>query len=363
MTAPSNPTTAKRTPLVFEVSDPSLIVETPSAAPAMTPTGHPQAKARTQQDLSSQIDDQDEQAANSPDAAAARRLRPGWLSILVAAAMGLASLAAGLAAARFVSDVLDRSDWIGIAGWSLLIVAALAAIILAMRELVGLMRLSRLAHLRIAAEAALRDRDATAERHLVRRMRRILGARPNLAWAAARFAEHEQDVRDPGDLFALADRELMTPLDTDARRLILSSSKRVSLVTAMSPVAFLAIAFVLLENLRLLRGLATIYGGRPGFIGSVRLARMVFVHILATGGVALTDDLIGQFIGQDLARRLSRRLGEGLFNGALTARIGVAALDICRPLPFVEAKPVRIRDILAELTKRSERAPVESYRR
>lgn len=363
MTAPSDPNSPRRAPLVFEVSDPSLIVETPLVAPAMTPGGRPQDKAGAQQDLPAPGETRDAEAANSPTAAAARRFRPGWLSVLVAAVTGLASLAAGLTFARFVSDVLARSDWIGIAGWSLLGLAALAAFILAMRELVGLMRLDRLAQLRTAAEAALRDRDARAERQIVRRMRRIIGGRPNLAWAAARFAEHEGDVRDPGDLFALADRELMTPLDTEARRLILSSVKRVSLVTAMSPVAFVAIAFVLLENLRLLRGLATVYGGRPGFIGSLRLARMVLLHILATGGVALTDDLIGQFIGQDLARRLSRRLGEGLFNGALTARIGVAALDICRPLPFVEAKPVRIRDILAELTKRTERAPVESYRR
>ena len=120
----------------------------------------------------------------------------------------------------------------------------------------------------------------------------------------------------------------------------------------MSPIAMLAVGFVVVENLRMLRALATLYGGRPGVIGGFKLARMVFVHILATGGIALTDDLIGQFIGQDLARRLSRRLGEGLFNGALTARVGVAALEICRPLPFIEASPVRVRDILGELTRR-----------
>ncbi len=363
MTQPSDPKPARRAPLVFDVTDPSLIVETPSAAPAMTPTGRPPDKEAARRETSAAARTEDDAPANSPDAQAARRFRPGWLSLLVATLTGLVGLAAGLAFASFVSDVLARSDWVGIAGWSLLGLAALAAFVLAMRELVGLMRLGRLAHLRTAAEAALRARDATTERQLVKRMRRIIGGRTNLAWAAARFAEHEQDVRDPGDLFALADRELMAPLDTEARRLILTSAKRVSLVTAMSPVAFLAVAFVLLENLRLLRGLATVYGGRPGFVGSLRLARMVFVHILATGGVALTDDLIGQFIGQDLARRLSRRLGEGLFNGALTARIGVAALDICRPLPFVEAKPVRIRDILAELTRRTERPPAESYRR
>ena len=78
---------------------------------------------------------------------------------------------------------------------------------------------------------------------------------------------------------------------------------------------------------------------------------MVFTHIVATGGIAMTDDLLGQFLGQDLLRRLSRRLGEGAFNGALTARIGVTALEVIRPLPFLAAKPPRVRDVLAEALK------------
>jgi putative membrane protein len=110
----------------------------------------------------------------------------------------------------------------------------------------------------------------------------------------------------------------------------------------------IAVTYVLIENLHLLRTLATLYGARPGSIGVVRLARMVFVHIVATGGVAMTDDLLGQFLGQDLLRRLSRRLGEGAFNGALTARIGVTAIDVIRPLPFLATRPPRVRNILAE---------------
>ena len=86
-------------------------------------------------------------------------------------------------------------------------------------------------------------------------------------------------------------------------------------------------------------------------MASLRLGRMVFTHIVATGGLAMTDDLLGQFLGQDLLRRLSRRLGEGAFNGALTARVGVTALAAIRPLPFLIAKPPRLRDILAEALK------------
>jgi putative membrane protein len=107
----------------------------------------------------------------------------------------------------------------------------------------------------------------------------------------------------------------------------------------------------------MLRATATLYGGRPGLIGAIRLGRMVVGHLIATGGLALTDDLLGQFLGQDLLRRLSRRLGEGVFNGALTARIGTVAIAICRPLPFIETSPIRLRDFVGELVRR--RAPAQ----
>ena len=136
------------------------------------------------------------------------------------------------------------------------------------------------------------------------------------------------------------------PLDLAARRAILKSAKRVSVVTAISPIIWIAMIYVAVENLRMLRGLAGLYGGRPGTIGALRLARMVVTHIVATGGLAMTDDLLGQFLGQDLLRRVSRRLGEGAFNGALTARIGAAAVEVTRPLPYLDAEPVRARDVL-----------------
>ena len=83
---------------------------------------------------------------------------------------------------------------------------------------------------------------------------------------------------------------------------------------------------------------------------------MVLGHIVATGGVAMTDDLLGQFLGQDLVRRLSRRLGESVFNAAMTARVGAAAVEVIRPLPFIEAPKVRARDFIAEIARRQRTA-------
>ena len=55
---------------------------------------------------------------------------------------------------------------------------------------------------------------------------------------------------------------------------------------------------------------------------------------MATGALALGDDMIGSVAGGGVLSQMSRRFGEGVVNGALTARVGVAAMEVCRPLPF-----------------------------
>jgi putative membrane protein len=251
---------------------------------------------------------------------------------------------------------LLRDDWIGWTATGLLTVGLLAGVVLAGREVVGLFRLSRLAGLRREADRALAGHDVKGELAVARRLTTLLDGRKDLAWALARFREHQRDVLDPGALLALADRDLMTPLDGQARRLVMKSSKRVATVTAISPMALIAVGFVAVENLRMMRQLAALYGGRPGLLGGLRLFRLVVGHLIATGGVALTDDLIGQFLGQDVLRRLSRRLGEGAFNGALTARLGTAAIEVTRPLPYIEAPPIRARDFVVELFRKDKEA-------
>jgi putative membrane protein len=291
-------------------------------------------------------------AAAPPPAPANLRQGLRWGAVFLSAMAALTALAASLAFTRFVSDAIARNDWVGWLATGLLSVMTVSAAVIVLRELIGLVRLSRLSHLRRDVLAALRQRDTKAERLVVGELSRHFAGRADMAWGLARLKDHESDVRDPGELLALADRELIAPLDNEARRIVLKSAKRVSLVTALMPMVWMAMLFVLVENLRLLRALAGLYGGRPGFLGSFRLARMVMTHIIATGGLALTDDLLGQFLGQDLLRRLSRRLGEGVFNGALTARIGTAAIEVTRPLPYIEAVPVRIRDLLPEIFRR-----------
>ena len=111
------------------------------------------------------------------------------------------------------------------------------------------------------------------------------------------------------------------------------------------PLALIDVMAALSQNVRMVRRIAEAYGAHAGFFGSWRLLRMVAAHLLATGAVAVGDDLIGSVAGGHVLARLSRRFGEGMINGALTARVGIAAMDVCRPLPFAALPRPRVTSI------------------
>jgi len=114
----------------------------------------------------------------------------------------------------------------------------------------------------------------------------------------------------------------------------------------MIPLAMVDVLVALAANVRMVRRIAEVYGGRAGTFGSWRLLKAVATHLLATGAVAVGDDMIGSVMGGGALSKISRKFGEGVINGALTARVGVAAMEVCRPMPFGAVKRPSVSGIL-----------------
>jgi putative membrane protein len=276
----------------------------------------------------------------------ARRGFP-WGAVFWTAIGGLVLLGTGLGIAHLVEDLFARNEGLGFLGLALAFAAALAFLIVAAREAYGLARLATIEKLHLRAATALVSDDRAASRTIVQDLLKIAHQNPQLARARAALVRHADDIIDGADMIKLAERELMTPLDQEARRLVSSAAQRVSIVTAVSPRALVDVLFVFVASLRMIRQLARLYGGRPGTLGMIRLMRHVIAHLAITGGMAASDGLIQQMLGHGIAAKLSQRLGEGMLNGLLTARLGLAAIDVTRPLPFT-ALP---RPVLADLAK------------
>lgn len=270
-----------------------------------------------------------------------------WGSLLISALFGLFVMWAGLSATSLIEQLFQRSVYLGWLGAGLAGLAGLAALAIILREIWGLMRLRRIEHVQADAARALNHDDDAAAKRVIAALKSVYGGRADAAWGLKTLAEHESDVMDAKDRIRLADRDLVSAFDDETHRIIARRSRRVTLLTAVTPAAVFDILFVAAQNLRMLREIATLYGGRPSTLSTFRLARMVIGHLAVTGGLALSDSVIQHVVGKGLIGRLSARFGEGAVNGILTARIGLAARDVCRPIP----QEAEAKETLASLTR------------
>ncbi len=270
------------------------------------------------------------------------RLARWFWSLLVA----LIGVVISTAAWSFVIGLVTTTPWLGYTVAALIAAFLLVVLAIVIKELTAFARLSRMDHLHAqATEAAALDNLAKA-RDFSKSLSALYATRPELKWHVERLAERRDEQFDASALLSLTEAELLAPLDIAARREVEAAARQVATVTALVPLAFADVAAALSSNIRMIRRIAEIYGGRSGTLGSWRLLRAVMSHLVATGAVAMGDDMLHSVLGGNLLARLSRRFGEGVVNGALTARVGVAAMEVCRPMPFAKGRRPKVTSII-----------------
>lgn len=290
-------------------------------------------------------------AAERVLAAARGRRLSGLARLFWVSLGGLVVLWAGLSLHDFVAGLIAARPWAGWLALGLALALGFTLLALALGELAALARLRRVDRLRAQARAALEDASPEGLHATLHGLDRLYASRPELEIARARVAAARADTPDAAAMLAIAEREILAPLDRRAEQRTAAAAREVAAATALIPVALIDMAAVLLINLRMIRAIAVLYDGRAGWVGSWRLMRAVAAHLIATGAVAATDDLLGPLVGGGVLGKLSRRFGEAAVNAALTARVGVAAIEVCRPLPFAARPAPKARNIVLAALK------------
>lgn len=339
-----NEKTPPRRPATFKLDDPGVVVMDPDDGARLTRGTIQIVPEAEPAQLPVPLD--------TPLVPARRGFR--WGTLFWSAVAGLVVLGTGLGVINLVEDLFARNEGLGVLGLGLAVIAAVALAVVTTRELVGLARLATIEKLHLRAAEVLISDDRAASRVIVADLLKLAHQTPQLARARSTLQSHTDDIIDGADMIRLAERELMTPLDEEARRLVSTAAQRVSVVTAVSPRALFDVLFVFVASLRMIRQLARLYGGRPGALGMIRLLRHVIAHLAITGGMAASDSLIQQMLGHGIAAKLSQRLGEGMLNGLLTARLGLAAIDVTRPLPFNALPRPALTDLAKDLIRKRE---------
>ncbi|MGY3356030.1 uncharacterized membrane protein YcjF (UPF0283 family) [Bradyrhizobium sp. GM0.4] len=147
----------------------------------------------------------------------ARRGFP-WGPMFWSGVAGLTLLGVGLGVVRLIEDLFARSDSLGFVGVALAFITALALAVVTGREAFGLARLATIEKLHQRAAAVLASDDRKESRIIVQDLLKIAHQNPQLARARAALESHAGEIIDGADMIRLAERELMSPLDIEARR-------------------------------------------------------------------------------------------------------------------------------------------------
>ncbi len=250
-----------------------------------------------------------------------------------------------LQASRYLGDLISTDPAYGWPLTILTVMVAISALTLFGRELFDLHRLQRRATLRSAAERLMLSELHGEAEPLIAAVRLELRPARGLREGLQAYDRHLSDALDDGERLRLFERNVLAPVDRRAYGLVVESARDIGLLTALSPLGLLDGVLVLWRTTLMLRAVARLYGVAPGTSATLSLLRRCLRNAALAGLADVVTHAALEHAGASLAAMLSARAGQGAGNALLSARLGIQAIKLTRPLPFVAEEEPRLRHI------------------
>ena len=154
------------------------------------------------------------------------------------------------------------------------------------------------------------------------------------AWQKLNLEEYNDS-----EIMQLYSRSVLSQVDDKALKEIAKFSSESVILVALSPIAVIDMLIMLWRNLRLVNKISALYGLKLSYWSRVSLIKQVIINMAYAGASELVADLGADLLGAELLGKLSARMGQGLGAGMLTARLGLKAMHLCRPIPFTDDTP------------------------
>jgi putative membrane protein len=151
------------------------------------------------------------------------------------------------------------------------------------------------------------------------------------------------------EIMVLFEQLVVAKADERAMAHISAHAGAAGVMIAVSPFALLDMAIVLWRNIRMLNQISEVYGVQLGYWGRVALIRSVFKTMLYAGASEILADAGNYALGAGLTGKLSTRIAQGMGAGVLTARIGLKAIQTCRPMPWLSCKKPGVSAVTGQL--------------
>ncbi|WP_373778238.1 YcjF family protein [Glaesserella sp.] len=176
-----------------------------------------------------------------------------------------------------------------------------------------------------------------------------LAKTPMIQQAEQRWLSQLDEAYNGKEVLYLFSQNVLSPLDSQVKKLISKSASGNALIVAVSPLAVVDILMVAWRNISLVNHITRAYGMELGYISRLKLFKMVLTNMVFAGATEIVSDVGMDFFSQNLTAKLSLRAAQGIGVGLLTARLGIKAMEFCRPVAFQANERPKLSVVRQEL--------------
>ncbi|QFT55492.1 TIGR01620 family protein [Microbulbifer sp. THAF38] len=165
-----------------------------------------------------------------------------------------------------------------------------------------------------------------------------------------RVLDDAPDYYDSSELLQHLEVTFLNALDQEAQRRVVRHATTTGALVGLSPFASIDILVALRQSLRMIDDVAQIYGVQPSIVVRWRLFKKVLALVAYSGASEYAiSEVWPDLVGDSLAGTVSARLGQGVGASLFMARIGLAAMQSCRPIPFAEKQRPRLSALIKRI--------------
>ena len=251
-------------------------------------------------------------------------------------------------AALWLADLFDRSAWLGGVGTLLIGGVSVALAGFVGGEYRNLMRLRSAQSIREQGYHLSQASNRFEGHGFMNDLVRLTASSRTGRLLCERYRDAIADTHDDREAMQLFERIVLRPLDEAAQAAVRRAARDTAIGASVSPIAGIDALIVLWRSLRMVREVAEVYGLRPTRLSVLALIRRMFLTATFAVTADVVGDVLGAHVGGRLAGLVSGKLAEGVFAGVRTARLGLLAIEQCRPLPFTDDDRPNLRQLVSQ---------------
>ncbi|WP_261833169.1 YcjF family protein [Vibrio ishigakensis] len=244
----------------------------------------------------------------------------------------------------FISAFTGK-DYLALSWGALCVAISSVGFIALARELIKLRRLKGQAEIQEESRAIAQDNGHGRALPFCESINKSLFDKGVEASGRDKFVERVNATHSDRDVFKLYEDSVLSSIDARVSKLVAKYSSEAAVMVAVSPIAIADMALVVWRSLAMVSAISKAYGVELGYWSRIKLLRSIFVNMAAAGGSELVLDAGIDFLSMDMTAKLSSRAAQGVGVGLLTARLGIKAAELVRPIEFSTDNRIKLSHI------------------